>query len=138
MRFPVSLYLSMTRYLLDKKIRGQQRFPLVLMLEPTHRCNLTCAGCGRIREYRDTILDEMTLEDCLEAVDEADAPVVTITGGEPLLYSHVNELADAVLARGKHIYFCTNGLLLEEVAGPLPPRLSFHLEHPFRWRRNRS
>jgi hopanoid biosynthesis associated radical SAM protein HpnH len=104
----------MTRYLLQKKLQKNQRFPLVLMLEPTHRCNLTCAGCGRIREYRDTLLEEMTLEECLTAVDEAEAPVVTITGGEPLLYSRVNELADAVLARGKHIYFCTNGLLLEE------------------------
>ena len=125
MRFPVSLYFSMTRYLLDKRIRGQQRFPLVLMLEPTHRCNLTCAGCGRIREYRDTILDEMTLEACLEAVDEADTPVVTITGGEPLLYSHVKELTRAVLARGKHIYFCTNGLLLDEALDHFRPGSHF-------------
>ncbi len=125
MRFPVSLYLSMMRYLLDKRIRGQQHFPLVLMLEPTHRCNLTCAGCGRIREYRDTILDEMTLEACLEAVDEADTPVVTITGGEPLLYSHVKELTRAVLARGKHIYFCTNGLLLDEALDHFRPGSHF-------------
>lgn len=114
MRFPVSLYLSMTRYLLAKRLQGVKRFPLVLMLEPTHRCNLTCSGCGRIREYRDTILEEMSLADCLKAVDEADAPVVTITGGEPLLYSGVTKLVEAVLVRGKHIYFCTNGLLLEE------------------------
>lgn len=125
MRFPVSLYLSMMRYLLDNKIRGQQHFPLVLMLEPTHRCNLTCAGCGRIREYRDTILDEMTLEACLEAVDEADTPVVTITGGEPLLYSHVKELTRAVLSRGKHIYFCTNGLLLDEALDHFRPGSHF-------------
>ncbi len=114
MRFPISLYASMTRYLVRKRMHKEKLFPLVLMLEPTHRCNLTCAGCGRIREYRDTILDEMSIESCLEAVDEADAPVVTITGGEPLLYSRVNELVESVLARGKHIYFCTNGLLLEE------------------------
>jgi hopanoid biosynthesis associated radical SAM protein HpnH len=114
MRFPVSLYASMTRYLVRKRICKDKRFPLVLMLEPTHRCNLTCSGCGRIREYRDTILDEMPMESCLKAVDEAQAPVVTITGGEPLLYSRVNELVDSVLKRGKHIYFCTNGLLLEE------------------------
>ncbi len=125
MRFPVSLYLSMTRYLLQKKLQKDERFPLVLMLEPTHRCNLTCAGCGRIREYRDTLLEEMTLEECLTAVDEAEAPVVTITGGEPLLYSRVNELADAVLARGKHIYFCTNGLLLEESLESFRPDAHF-------------
>jgi hopanoid biosynthesis associated radical SAM protein HpnH len=114
MRFPLSLYASMTNYLLRKRMHKEKLFPLVLMLEPTHRCNLTCAGCGRIREYRDTILEEMTLDSCLKSVDETDAPVVTITGGEPLLYSRINELVDAVLARGKHIYFCTNGLLLEE------------------------
>jgi hopanoid biosynthesis associated radical SAM protein HpnH len=114
MRFPLSLYGSMTSYLLRNMVAGRKVFPLVLMLEPTHRCNLKCAGCGRIREYRDTLDQEMTLEECLQAVDEAGPPVVTITGGEPLLYSRVDELVEAVLARGKHIYFCTNGLLLAE------------------------
>jgi hopanoid biosynthesis associated radical SAM protein HpnH len=127
MRFPVSLYVSMTSYLLRKSLSGAERFPLVLMLEPTHRCNLNCAGCGRIREYHDTINQEMTLEECLRAVDDAGTPVVTITGGEPLLYSHIQELARCVLAKGKHIYFCTNAMLLEE---------SLHLFRPtdhFTW-----
>jgi hopanoid biosynthesis associated radical SAM protein HpnH len=114
MRFPLSLYVSMTGYLLKNTMTGRRVFPLVLMLEPTHRCNLSCAGCGRIREYHDTLDQEMTLEECLQAVDESGPPVVTITGGEPLLYSRVDELVKAVLARGKHIYFCTNGLLLED------------------------
>ncbi len=114
MRFPVSLYGSMTKYLLRNKLRRVERFPLVLMLEPTHRCNLTCAGCGRIREYQDTLSLEMSLEDCLKSIDETGTPVVTITGGEPLLYSHAPMLVQETLARGKHIYFCTNGLLLEE------------------------
>ncbi|MCE5244643.1 MAG: adenosyl-hopene transferase HpnH [Syntrophobacteraceae bacterium] len=114
MRFPISLYMSMTGYLLKMKLQGNDRFPLVLMLEPTHRCNLTCAGCGRIREYHDTIQMEMTLDECLRSVDDAGTPVVTVTGGEPLLYSHVVELVQELLARGKHIYFCTNGMLLEE------------------------
>ncbi len=114
MRFPASLYVSMMSYLAKKRLSREERFPLVLMLEPTHRCNLTCAGCGRIREYHKTLHDEMTLEECLRAVDETDTPVVTITGGEPLLYSHVKELVGELLARRKHIYFCTNGLLLEE------------------------
>jgi hopanoid biosynthesis associated radical SAM protein HpnH len=114
MRFPMSLYLSMSSYLAKNFLTKRQVFPLVLMLEPTHRCNLSCAGCGRIREYHDTLDREMTLEDCLRAVDESGPPVVTITGGEPLLYSRVPELVKAVLARGKHIYFCTNGLLLED------------------------
>ncbi len=114
MRFPLSLYASMSNYLLKMKIIGRERFPLVLMLEPTHRCNLACSGCGRIREYHSTMNQEMSLEECLRAVDESGPPVITITGGEPLLYGSVAELVEEVLRRGKHIYFCTNGLLLEE------------------------
>ncbi len=125
MRFPLSLYVSMASYLLTKQIRKEERFPLVLMLEPTHRCNLSCTGCGRIREYQDTLNLEMSMEECLRAVDEAGAPVVTITGGEPLLYSHIGRLAKEVLARGKHIYFCTNGLLLEEALPLFTPSSRF-------------
>lgn len=125
MRFPLSLYVSMMHYLFRKRIQGEERFPLVLMLEPTHRCNLTCSGCGRIREYHETIQEEMSLEECLQSVDEADAPVVTITGGEPLLYSRVNALVEDILARRKHIYFCTNGILLEESLSRFRPDSRF-------------
>lgn len=125
MRFPLSLYVSMTGYLLKKRIQKEERFPLVLMLEPTHRCNLTCSGCGRIREYHSTLHVEMTLEECLRSVDESQTPVVTITGGEPLLYSHVAELVDELLCRGRHIYFCTNGLLLEESLSRFRPSSHF-------------
>lgn len=125
MRFPVSLYISMTRYLLEQKMRGVHRFPLVLMLEPTHRCNLTCAGCGRIREYQSTLGKEMTLEECLRSVDESGTPVVTVTGGEPLLYSRAPELVEALVKRRKHIYFCTNGQLLEESLHKYRPDVHF-------------
>jgi hopanoid biosynthesis associated radical SAM protein HpnH len=125
MRFPISLHVSMTRYLLGKKLRGVERFPLVLMLEPTHRCNLTCAGCGRIREYHDTLSQEMSLDDCITSIEESAAPVVTITGGEPLLYSSAPQLVREALARGRHIYFCTNGLLLEESLSHFEPSPRF-------------
>jgi hopanoid biosynthesis associated radical SAM protein HpnH len=125
MRFPLSLYLSMTAYLLKKKIKHEELFPLVLMLEPTHRCNLTCSGCGRIIEYSATLQQEMTLDDCLRAVEEAGSPVVTITGGEPLLYSRIEPLVDEILKRRKHIYFCTNGLLLEESLSRFRPTPRF-------------
>lgn len=125
MRFPVSLYASMTAYLVKKRIGRESRFPLVLMLEPTHRCNLTCSGCGRIREYHGTLHQEMTLDECLRSVDEAGPPVVTITGGEPLLYSQIRELVHGILSRGKHIYFCTNGLLLEECLSWFTPSSRF-------------
>jgi hopanoid biosynthesis associated radical SAM protein HpnH len=125
MRFPLNLYASMTSYLLKKRLQKQDRFPLVLMLEPTHRCNLTCSGCGRIREYHDTLQSEMTLQECLKAVEESDPPVVTITGGEPLLYSHARELVEELLARRKHIYFCTNGLQLEDMVAGFRPHSHF-------------
>jgi hopanoid biosynthesis associated radical SAM protein HpnH len=105
--------MSMTRYLISNKLKGINRFPLVLMLEPTHLCNLSCSGCGRIREYRTTLDRMMSLQDCLNSVDEAGAPVVSITGGEPLLYPDLDRLVQGILQRGKHIYLCTNATLLE-------------------------
>jgi hopanoid biosynthesis associated radical SAM protein HpnH len=92
----------------------RKRFPLVLMLEPLHACNLTCTGCGRIREYESTITQKLSLEDCLRAVDECGAPIVSICGGEPLLYPQLPQLVQGILARNRHIYLCTNGLLLRK------------------------
>lgn len=125
MKFPLSLNIAMARYLIHHRIAGTPRYPLVLMLEPTHRCNLQCVGCGRIREYRDTLDREMTLEECIEAVEETGTPVVTITGGEPLIYSRIKELVEGVLRRDRHIFFCTNGLLLEEAIGDFLPNSRF-------------
>lgn len=114
MRFPWRLNYDLTKYIITNRINKVEKYPLVLMLEPTHLCNLACSGCGRIREYADTIRDMMTLEDCLRSVDECPAPVVTITGGEPFLYPHIHELVKGVLDRGRHIMFCTNALLMEQ------------------------
>ena len=125
MRFPWRLNYDLTKYIVLNKMKGVERYPLVLMLEPTHLCNLACAGCGRIREYADTIKKMMSLEVCLQSVDECPAPVVTITGGEPLLYPHIYELIEKVLARGKHIYFCTNALLLEGGLDKMRPHPNF-------------
>jgi hopanoid biosynthesis associated radical SAM protein HpnH len=132
MRFPLQLHLSMARYLISRKLRRVSRFPLVLMLEPTHQCNLSCAGCGRIREYRATLDKMMSLQECLEAVDEAGAPVVTITGGEPFLYPHLDRLVQEILKRRKNIYLCTNATLLENKLHLLSPHprltLNVHLD----------
>jgi len=103
--------------MLRKRLAGTQKFPLVLMLEPLHACNLKCSGCGRIREYADTIQKRLTIDQCLHAVKECDAPIVSICGGEPLLYADIIELTDNILRLGKHIYLCTNGILLEEKIG---------------------
>ena len=120
MRFPLSLTRTMTGYLLRKKLAGQERFPLVLMLEPLHACNLSCAGCGRIREYADTVQSKLTIDRCLAAVEECGAPIVSICGGEPLIYPAIEELVTRILARRKHIYLCTNGLLLDRKLHGLP------------------
>ena len=112
MRFPLSLTRSMTGYLLRKRLSGQKRFPLVLMLEPLHACNLRCAGCGRIREYADTIAQTMSVRECLESVDECGAPVVSVCGGEPLIYGGLEELLAELARRRKHVYLCTNGVHL--------------------------
>jgi hopanoid biosynthesis associated radical SAM protein HpnH len=125
MRFPFRLNYDLTKYIIANKLKKIEKFPLVLMLEPTHLCNLACSGCGRIREYADTISAMMTLEECLKSVDECPAPVVTITGGEPFLYPHVFDLVTEVLKRGKHIYFCTNALLLEDSLAKMTPHPNF-------------
>ena len=89
-----------------------KRFPIVLMLEPLHACNLTCTGCGRIREYESTITERIPLEECLAAVDECGAPMVSICGGEPMMYPQIGQLVAGILERGKNIYLCTNGMFI--------------------------
>jgi hopanoid biosynthesis associated radical SAM protein HpnH len=134
MKFPISLHLTMTRYLLRNRLKGTERFPLVLMLEPTHRCNLQCPGCGRIREYGETLRQELTLAECLSSVEECPAPVVTVTGGEPLLYHRVEFLVQEILKRNRHVYLCTNGVLLPSSLDRFRPtnRFTFnvHLDGP--------
>ncbi len=121
MRFPLSLTRSMAAYLLKKRLSGQSKFPLVLMLEPLHACNLTCTGCGRIREYAGTVRRRLSIEECLDAVNQCDAPVVSVCGGEPLIYGDVEELVGQLVARRRHVYLCTHGLLLrEKLAGFRP------------------
>jgi hopanoid biosynthesis associated radical SAM protein HpnH len=121
MRFPLSLTRSLTGYLLRKRLAGQERFPLVLMLEPLHACNLSCAGCGRIREYADTLGRRLSPEECLAAVDECGAPVVSVCGGEPLIYPEIGLLVRKIIARRRHVYLCTNGLLLAEKLAKFSP-----------------
>lgn len=91
-----------------------KRFPLVLMLEPLHACNLTCTGCGRIREYESTITEKLSVEECLAAVEECGAPIVSICGGEPLLYPEIGRLVRGILERNRHIYLCTNGMFIRK------------------------
>jgi len=121
MRFPLSLTRSMTAYILRKRLAGVKRFPLVLMLEPLHACNLSCSGCGRIREYADTVDQRLSVEECLDALGECGAPIVSVCGGEPLIYPDIELLVAKILAARKHVYLCTNGLLLEKRLHGFPP-----------------
>jgi len=121
MSFPKLLAAHLSTYLIKNWAFGKERFPLVLMLEPTERCNLTCAGCGRIREYRDCLDSILTVDECLKAVAEVGAPTVTITGGEPLLHPDIERIVAGIVTRKKHIHFCTNGQLLEKSLGKFRP-----------------
>ena len=99
-------------YVMRQHLAGRKRYPLVLMLEPLFRCNLACAGCGKI-DYPGEILDQrLTAEECLAAVDECGAPVVSIAGGEPLLHKEIEAIVAGIVARRKFVYLCTNALLL--------------------------
>ena len=104
---------------------GARKFPLVLMLEPLHACNLTCTGCGRIREYATTIREKLSLQECLRAVDECGAPVVSICGGEPMIYPEIGELTARILERRKSVYLCTNGMFVARKLDEFRPSRRF-------------
>jgi MoaA/NifB/PqqE/SkfB family radical SAM enzyme len=110
MRFPLALTLKIAGHILRHKLQGTKRFATVLQLEPLHTCNLTCTGCGRIREYSTSLKDVMSLEDCLGAAIECNAPMVSICGGEPLIYPHIEALTRGLLEQRRIVYLCTNGL----------------------------
>ena len=101
-------------YIMKQQVLRRDRYPLVLMLEPLFRCNLACAGCGKI-DYEDDILDRrLSTEECLQAVDECGAPIVSIPGGEPLLHKEIQQIVEGIVERKKFVYLCTNALLLEK------------------------
>jgi len=108
-------------YVVRQQLAGRKRYPLVLMLEPLFRCNLACAGCGKI-DYPEEILNQrLSVEDCLQAVDECGAPVVSIAGGEPLLHKEIDKVVAGIIARRKFVYLCTNALLLKKRLGLFKP-----------------
>ena len=114
MRFPLALTAKIARHIIKHKLARTPKFALVLQLEPLHTCNLTCTGCGRIREYSTSIKDMMSLEDCLGSATECDAPMVSICGGEPLIYPKIEELVEGLLEQGRIVYVCTNGMFMRK------------------------
>lgn len=114
MGVPLRQQLAVGSYLIKQKLKGVKRYPLVLMLEPLFRCNLACAGCGKI-DYPEEILDKrLSYEECMQAVDECDAPMVSIPGGEPLIHKDMPRIIEGIVARKKFVYLCTNALLLKK------------------------
>ncbi len=113
MRFPFALTAKIAKYIVGNKLRGNQKFATVLQLEPLHTCNLTCTGCGRIREYSTSLKDVMPLEDCLGAASECNAPMVSICGGEPLIYPQIEALSTTLLNdQERVVYLCTNAMFM--------------------------
>src|SRR5688500_14482668 len=114
MRFPLALTAKIARHIVKHKLRRTPKFALVLQLEPLHTCNLTCTGCGRIREYSTSLKDVMSLDECLDSATECDAPMVSICGGEPLIYPKIEELVAGLLEQGRIVYVCTNGVFMRK------------------------
>jgi hopanoid biosynthesis associated radical SAM protein HpnH len=114
MAVPISQMWTVATYVLRQKLKGRKQYPLVLMLEPLFRCNLACAGCGKIQYPSHVLKMQLTPEECFHAVEECGAPTVAIPGGEPLLHPQIGEIVAGLVARQKYIYLCTNALLLRQ------------------------
>lgn len=132
MSVPLLQQYRVARYIIGQKLRGRRRYPLVLMLEPLFRCNLACAGCGKI-DYPDEILDKrLSYEHCMQAIDECGAPVVSIAGGEPLIHQDMPRIVRGFIERKKFVYLCTNALLLDRRMDDYEPSpyltFSIHLD----------
>ena len=132
MGVPLRQQIAVGSYLIKQKLKGVKKYPLVLMLEPLFRCNLACAGCGKI-DYPEDVLDQrLTFEQCMEAVDECGAPMVSIPGGEPLIHKEMPQIIAGIVARKKYVYLCTNALLLKKRIDDYTPSpyltFSIHLD----------
>ena len=132
MGVPLLQQYKVGKYIIGKKIRGIEKYPLVLMLEPLFRCNLACAGCGKI-DYPKEILDKrLSYDDCMQAIDECGAPIISIAGGEPLIHKEMDKIVKGFIKRKKFIYLCTNAVLLKKYIDKYQPSpyltFSIHLD----------
>ena len=132
MAVPISQAWTVATYVLKQRVKGRRRYPLVLMLEPLFRCNLACAGCGKIQYPGHVLKMQLTPEECFRAVEECGAPTVAIPGGEPLLHPQIHEIVAGLVERKKYIYLCTNALLLKQKIDQFTPSkyltFSVHLD----------
>jgi hopanoid biosynthesis associated radical SAM protein HpnH len=132
MSVPLRQQLAVGSYLIKQKLKGVKKYPLVLMLEPLYRCNLACAGCGKIDHPKDILDKRLSVKECLDAVDECNAPMVSIPGGEPLIHKEMPEIVKGIIERKKFVYLCTNALLLKRKINDYTPSpyltFSIHLD----------
>lgn len=113
MAVPLSQGLKVFSYIIQQKLKGVKRYPLVLMLEPLFRCNLECKGCGKIQYPEETLQKRLSVEECLQAADECGAPMVSLPGGEPLIHPEIDKIVEGLVEQKRYIYLCTNAILLE-------------------------
>jgi hopanoid biosynthesis associated radical SAM protein HpnH len=113
MAIPISQVWTVATYVWKQRLKGNKKYPLVLMLEPLFRCNLACAGCGKVQYPPHILKKQLTPEECFAAVEESGVPMVSIPGGEPLLHPQIVEIVNGLVARKKYIYLCTNALELK-------------------------
>src|ERR671939_542676 len=106
--------LRIAAYIIRQRLRGREKFPLVLQLEPLYQCNLACAGCGKIQHPQDILARRLTVQQCIDAVEECGAPIVSIAGGEPLIHREIDQIAAALVERKRFVYLCTNALLMRK------------------------
>ena len=122
---PLELSLRLAKYMLTQKLKGRKRFPMVTMLEPLEMCNLSCVGCGRIREYKAMMSKMMPVDEAIAAVEESGAPIVSIAGGEPTIHPQISDIINELIRRKYFIYCCSNGLLMERVMKKIQPSKYF-------------
>ena len=121
MGIPVIQQLRVGAYILKQKILGRSKYPLVLMLEPLFRCNLACAGCGKIDYPKEILNQRLSTQECIDSVEECGAPIVSIPGGEPLIHKEMPEIVRELIKRKKFVYLCTNAVLMEKKLSDYKP-----------------
>src|SRR5437660_11668666 len=113
------------RYIVAQRLKGRTKYPLVLELEPLYQCNLACAGCGKIQHPDDILARRLTVQQCIDAVEECGAPIVSIAGGEPLVHREIDQIVEALVARKRFIYLCTNAILMRKKLDQFRPSAYF-------------
>src|SRR4051812_15185259 len=132
MAMSMQAQLAVFKYLVTQKMKGVEKYPIVMMLEPLFACNLECAGCGKIQYPTEILRKRLTPEECWESAEECGAPIVSIAGGEPLIHPEIERIVSGLISRGKFIYLCTNAILLEKNLHKFTPSpnliFSIHLD----------